>query len=101
MNNETIENSEYVEYLIDQCLTYEFEIKKVLAQMATIYTISTHSPLLSRKRLLVFETLIMSNLQYPSALLDGVQKKNHTFAGEPTQLGDENLCLQNKIPKIV
>ena len=38
LNNETIECSENVKYLrvlIDQCLMYEVEIKKVLAQMAT------------------------------------------------------------------
>ena len=38
LNNETIECSENVKYLgvlIDQCLMYELEIKKVLAQIAT------------------------------------------------------------------
>ena len=38
LNNETIECSENVKYLgvlIDQCLMYELEIKKVLAQMDT------------------------------------------------------------------
>ena len=80
LNNETIECSENVKYLgvlIDQCLMYELEIKKVLAQMATsiqsLYTLC--SSLNKKTRLLVFKTLIMSNFQYPAILLGGVQKK--------------------------
>ena len=62
LNKETIDFFEYVKYLgdhVDQCLTYEFEIKKVLTQMVkSIYSSYTLRFALSEKTESLFSKLL-------------------------------------------
>ena len=76
-NVNSVQSVKYLGVNFDSKLTYDDEVKKILRRMAmgikTMYTLRNIFPIKTRK--VLYQTLVMSHLEYSSVLLTGISEK--------------------------